>query len=240
MLNKINSSIVFLTRNPVSAPKRLLNKIICKLRSWYYSRLIDEGNGRIIITQPFLKFKISKGKSAHLHIIGDFRVIPHIHGDSISVIQMANNSTLIIKGDFVIGSGVKFMLATNSLLSIGGKKNESDSGITADSLIMVYKKISIGYDFLCAWNVFISDSDWHSIEGQYHQSNIEIGDHTWVANNSSILKGSIIGANCIIASYTKIVKKQFPNNCMIAGAPAKVVKTEIAWSRDMKPEQHKN
>ncbi|MDO5971123.1 hypothetical protein Q4Q35_15045 [Flavivirga aquimarina] len=233
MKSKFIGIFRYISKNPFTFPFRLIISLICRVRSWYYSLYIDGGNGRIIITKPFVKFKIKKDKTANLFIKGLFRVIPHISGKTISVIDMAANSKLEINGDFSIGNGVKFMLASNSSLVIGGKDKESDSGITANTMIMVYKNINIGKDFLCAWNVFISDSDWHSIDGQNHQADVSIADHTWVANNSSILKGSQIEENSIIASYTKVINKKYPKNSMIAGTPARVVKTDINWSRDI-------
>ena len=146
---------------------------------------------------------------------------------------MGKDSKLIVNGDFVIGHGVRIMLSNNAELSFGGKEVESDSGITSDTLIMVSKKIQIGKDFICAWNNFISDSDWHSIEGKSHQKDVIIGNHVWIANSCNILKGSSIGNNCIIASNTKITNKYFPNDTLIAGVPSKAIKQGIKWSRDI-------
>tara|TARA_R110002033_G_scaffold84025_1_gene134768 strand:- start:393 stop:770 length:378 start_codon:yes stop_codon:yes gene_type:complete len=125
------------------------------------------------------------------------------------------------------------MLNKNSTLTFGGKNKESGSGITSDTLIMVNRKISIGEDFICAWNNFISDSDWHSINGQSHQKDIKIGNHVWIANNCNILKGTVLGDNTIIASNTKITNKIFPKDSLIAGIPPKIIKQGINWSRDI-------
>jgi acetyltransferase-like isoleucine patch superfamily enzyme len=212
---------------------RIFKRLICKVRSLYYSSKIDVGGGKIILTDPYIRFKIKKGKSSELFIKGILRIVPHIGGDNPVIIQMEKNSKFHIDGDFVIGQGVRFYLEQNSILTIGGKEKESGSGITADTLIMVSKNIKIGKDFLCAWNIFISDSDWHSIEGKPHQADVIIGDHVWVANSCSILKGSVISENCIVASHSKVANKEFPKNSMLAGTPALVVKTNISWCRDI-------
>lgn len=219
--------------NPFFLPFVIFNKLICYIRSLYYSGKIDDGGGRIIITKPFLKFEIIKGKGAHVFIKGDLHVLPFVGGKKKTLIKMEDNSSLQINGDFTIGDGVRFFLDKNASLEIGGKEKESGSGITSDSLIMVKKNIVIGKDFLCAWNVFISDSNWHSIKGQHHQGDIIIGDHVWIANNSSVLKGSVIENNCIVASNTKVINKEYIENSMIAGIPSKVIKTDVVWSRDM-------
>ena len=121
-------------------------------------------------------------------------------------------------------------MANNAILTIGGRGEQSGAGITADTLIMVAKHIEIGKDFVCAWNIFISDSDWHSIEGQPQQADVIIGDHVWVANSCSILKGAVIGDNSIVASHSKVTNKEFPKDSLLVGTPARVIKTNINWS----------
>lgn len=219
--------------SPLSIPCSIIRVLICEVRSIYYSSKIDNGGGKIILTDPFIRFKIQKDKSAELFIKGTLSIVTHIGGNSPIVIQMEANSRIRINGDFAIGQGVRICLVANSNLIIGGKDKESASGITADTLIMVSKNIEIGKDFLCAWNIFISDSDWHSIEGQSHQKDVIIGDHVWVANSCSILKGAVIRENCIVASHSKITNKKYPKNSLLAGVPAQVVKTDINWSRDI-------
>lgn len=222
-----------LLKSPFNIPWILLKKSICKIRSVYYSGKIDSGGGRITITEPFIRFKIQKHKTSKLLIKGNFRIIPHIGGNSTIQITLSANSKLQIDNDFLIGHGVRIFLGPNSTLQIGGKDKESDSGITSDTLIMVYKNIVIGKDFLCAWNNFISDSDWHQINGQNHHADVIIGDHVWIANNNNILKGSNIGNNCIIASNSKLVNVVFPDNVLIGGIPPKILKTHAGWNRDI-------
>jgi len=219
--------------SPLSIPKILFKKSICKIRSIYYSQKIDGGGGKIVFTNPFINFKLHKHKTSKLYIKGNLKIVTFIGGNSPITISLGPNSKFIINGDFVLGPGVKFSLSKESILTIGGKDMESASGIAADSLIMVYNKIEIGKDFLCAWNVFITDSDWHQIDGQNHQGDVKIGDHVWVANNNNILKGTIIGNNCIVASNSKITNKIFPDNVLIGGIPPKILKFNIKWARDI-------
>lgn len=214
-------------------PWIIFKLLICNLRSFYYTRMIDEGCGKIIVTDSFLRLKINKNTDAKLIINGVVTINSHIGGRSPVFICLGINSVLEIDGDFIIGNGVRIDLSDNANLYIGGKDLESGSGITADTILMCNKKIHIGKDFLCAWSVFISDSDWHNIGGQDHQKDVFIGDHVWVANNSSILKGSVIGNNSIIAGQSKIINKEYSPNSLLAGIPAKVVKTDISWSRDI-------
>lgn len=217
----------------ISKPWQIPSYLICKIRSIYYSSRITGGGGKIIITNPFISFKIRKHKTSSLFIKGHFRIAQIFGNNNPVVIEMGMNSRFQIDGDFCVGQGVGFYLSSHAVLTIGGKDKESDSGITSDTIVLVYKKIEIGKDFLCAWNIFISDSDWHQIGGQNHQADVVIGDHVWIANSNNILKGTTIGKNCIVASNSKITNKVFPDNVLIGGIPPKILKTNIEWNRDL-------
>jgi len=220
-------------KKAVSIFLRLPFSIIASIRSYFLSLKVS-GNGRIKLYSPFLPVTISKGANAKIEIAGTLKIVPHLKGRDPVLISMGNNSQLKIDGDFIIGNGVKIVLSDNARLYIGGKKKESESGITSQTLIMVYDDIYIGSDLLCAWDVFITDSDWHHIEGQEKSKKVRIGDHVWIAHKSSILKGSQIGEGCVVASHSKLAGKEFPGFSLIGGTPARILKDNIIWGRDLR------
>jgi len=59
---------------------------------------------------------------------------------------------------------------------------------------------------------------------------IEIGAHVWVAWGAMLLAGTTVGEGSVVGMGA-IVKGEFPNNCVIAGVPARVVRKDIAWER---------
>lgn len=62
---------------------------------------------------------------------------------------------------------------------------------------------------------------------QYSDSKpIYIGENTWIGKNSLILKGVSVGANSIVAANA-VVTKSVGENIIVAGNPAKIVKSEI-------------
>ena len=61
---------------------------------------------------------------------------------------------------------------------------------------------------------------------------IVIGEHTWIGWGAFLLSGTNIGNGSIVGAKS-VVKGQYPNNCSIAGNPAKIVRENIAWSRQM-------
>ena len=53
---------------------------------------------------------------------------------------------------------------------------------------------------------------------------IKVGDNCWFGANVSVMPGVTIGNGCVIAAGS-VVTKDIPENSMVAGVPAKVVKT---------------
>ena len=51
---------------------------------------------------------------------------------------------------------------------------------------------------------------------------IRIGSGCWIASSVIIIGGVKLGNDCIVASGS-VVTKSFPDNCILAGAPAKIV-----------------
>jgi acetyltransferase-like isoleucine patch superfamily enzyme len=52
---------------------------------------------------------------------------------------------------------------------------------------------------------------------------VKIGDNVYIGNNAMIMPGIIVGSNVVIAAGS-VVTKNVPDNCVVAGNPAKVVR----------------
>jgi acetyltransferase-like isoleucine patch superfamily enzyme len=53
---------------------------------------------------------------------------------------------------------------------------------------------------------------------------IKIGNNVWIGAKVTFLDGSIIGNNCVVAAGA-VVNSVFPDNAVIGGVPAKIIKT---------------
>lgn len=197
------------------------------------SRQIDGGGGSITFEPPSIPFSIRKGNGAKLTVRGKLRIQPHFYGNESSCILIGEGGELQIDGDFTIGNGVRIVVNPRAKLTIGGRDAETDSGITANSSIIVHRRVEIGRDFICAWGVLVTDSDWHQISGQSPQADVIIGDKVWIAHGSSILKGCDIGAGSIIASHSVLSKLRVAPASLVAGAPGRVVRSGVTWSREL-------
>lgn len=59
-------------------------------------------------------------------------------------------------------------------------------------------------------------------QGVSHKG-IKIGNNCWIGSSAIFLDGSEIGDGCVIAAGT-VVNKKFPDNCVIGGVPARIIK----------------
>lgn len=102
--------------------------------------------------------------------------------------------------------------------------------------------IVIGKKCMFSCGVIIHETDGHSIyniceDGSlvkintYNiENNIEIGDYCWIGARTTILPKTKLGSGSI-AGGASVLKKKYPNNCVVAGNPARVVKKNIVWGR---------
>lgn len=107
------------------------------------------------------------------------------------------------------------------------------------------KSIIIGKDCMFSYNICLMAGDGHCIFDVKKGKNINsiheniadskkllvIGEHVWVGYGSFVLHGTNVGDGSIIGAKS-VVKGSFPNNCVITGNSATMVKTDTAWSRD--------
>lgn len=89
-------------------------------------------------------------------------------------------------------------------------------------------KIIIGDNTMIANGVYISDSDWHDIYDRTRRGDqvtpVIIKNNVWLGDRCTVLKGVTIGENSVVAANA-VVAKDVPDNVVVAGNPAKVVKT---------------
>ncbi|MED1791099.1 hypothetical protein P4V54_00300 [Brevibacillus nitrificans] len=177
-------------------------------------------------------------------------------------IFLEDDASLSIGDNFSIYRNTKWHLLPSAIVSIGDNcKFEEDSQLTCGKQSeirigngtlfgsrywMVANKqtqIKIGKDCLFSRDIMIRTNDGHSIFDIHtgrninsllkdqHKKSITINDHVWVGAKCTILYNSNIGKGSIVGAHS-LTKKEYPNNCIIAGNPARVIKKDIAWSKE--------
>lgn len=144
-------------------------------------------------------------------------------------IRILRKNCFIEFGDLVkIFPGVKLSVCGTdhrAVLKIGNHVSIGDR-----TEIHCGKEISIGDHCLIAWDVMIMDRDYHKFNSQvlvYKAVHIE--DHVWIGCRAMILKGVQIGRGSVVAAGS-VVTCDVPENTLVAGNPAKIVKTDIYWA----------
>lgn len=146
-----------------------------------------------------------------------------------------------------IAKGVRINKRTNHVVSIGNKvilyhdvmffidsprasvSIGDETYINRRTEIKCQDHIVIGNKCAISWDVLITDTDYHSINGKSCTSPTKIGDHVWIGCKSIILKGVNVGDGAIIAAGA-VVTKDVPSNALVAGNPAKVIKYGVIWN----------
>ena len=96
--------------------------------------------------------------------------------------------------------------------------------------------ISFGKDCMLSGNITLRTGDSHSIlnKSTHKRTNrsrsIVIGDHVWIGNTVLIFKGVQIGSHSIVGGGSVVSGKMFPENSLIAGNPAVVVREDVDWT----------
>lgn len=148
------------------------------------------------------------------------------------------------KEDICIGDDV---VVFGKIISTNGGKILIGDGaqIGYNSSIGAIEYIAIGERTIISNNVIITDNNNHSVNPidrmivfktpvgsnlrgwQYSLSSpIVIGKNVWIGQYARINKGVTIGDNSVVAANS-VVTKNVPTNCIVAGNPAKIVKTNI-------------
>lgn len=112
-----------------------------------------------------------------------------------------------------------------------------DCNIGEHTHISAINKITIGNGLLTGRYVYIGDNSHGGLSWEEasippmkrsltSKGPVIIGNNVWIGDKCTILSGVIIGDNTIVAANS-VVTHDVPCNCVVAGAPAKVVKTLI-------------
>jgi acetyltransferase-like isoleucine patch superfamily enzyme len=79
-------------------------------------------------------------------------------------------------------------------------------------------------NFLPSWGD-ASDKNLPTLDWDPEPGTIEIGNDVWIGSSCTILKNVRIGDGCVVATGSVVIAGDYPPNSLIAGNPAKAIKT---------------
>ena len=146
-------------------------------------------------------------------------------------IVCGDNCQIDIRGIAQINTHLSIYMANDCVLKIG-----TETIINGPLEISQHEPTTIEIGNNCGFaQSKIWSSDMHSVidieSGRRINParDIFIGDHVWVAYDVLVLKGSSIGSGSMVGARS-LVNGKFPDNSLIAGSPAQVVRQGITWS----------
>lgn len=177
----------------------------------------------------YLKYYIAKIKYRNYAKFNGFAVIYNF-ADSLIEFVEGKTKTTINSSSF--SNMVGLYQRTIIVARYGGRiKIGSGCGISG-STIYAMDEINIGNNVLIGGNCKIIDNDFHPLPASQRinqqpedikKRSINIGDDCFIGANSIILKGTTLGKNCVVGAGS-VVSGTFPDNVIIAGNPAKIIK----------------
>ncbi len=152
-----------------------------------------------------------------------------------------------------VGPGVTFEIGPQATLRLGrwcwighGSKlrvHEGEASIGAKTVmgqectISVFQHVAIGRECVVADRVMLIDFDHGVVEVErpirlqgIYKRDVDVGNNCWIGYGACILRGATVGDNCIVGTNT-VVTKDVPDNAVVAGAPARLLRRRRRRSR---------
>ena len=171
-------------------------------------------NSAVIVHEPLPRFKNCK-----------IRVGNHCKIEILESIFKIKKLAIMAKGEFLkCRIGNNFSCTNNCEIHIGPEDN---------------LEVTIGNGCMFGRNVIIRATDGHKIIDRENMrivncgSSVNIGNNVWIAENCTVLKGVTIPNNCIIGTKSVVTKSCTMPFCLYAGIPAKLVKSNVTWQREV-------
>lgn len=176
-----------------------------------------------------VKYLLAKIKYRHSVKFNGYTIC-YAFADSIIDFKKGGRKTKI-NSDFV--SNLLGLYQRSIIVARHGGKITIGSGCgISGSTIYAMREITIGDNVLVGGNCKIIDNDFHPLPASQRINQkvenikmrpITIGDGCFIGANSIILKGTVLGKNCVVGAGS-VVSGIFPDNVIIAGNPARIVK----------------
>ncbi len=149
---------------------------------------------------------------------------PFSRFDGFPILKIPRGATLLISRRVRVFPRVRFTLEDSTALIQVGER----TFINRNSEIVAATGVVIGSDCAISWDVLITDTDFHQVSGVQKSRSVRIGDNVWIGAGATILKGVTVGHGAIVAAKS-VVTEDVPSKSLVAGNPARLIRTEVDW-----------
>jgi acetyltransferase-like isoleucine patch superfamily enzyme len=162
-------------------------------------------------------------------------------------------SRLVLDGIAFVGPGVTLEIGKGAKLHLGrwswighGTKIRAHEGevrigakavMGQECTISSFQHVSIGRECIVADRVMLIDFD-HGVvevdrpirEQGIYKRDVRVGNNVWMGYGACVLRGVTVGHNAIVGTST-VVTKDVPDNAVVAGVPAQLLRMRDAPQR---------
>lgn len=192
------------------------------------------GDGKLLYTMPSAVFDIHKSAKIDLDIPFLFGTAP-VKGMKLpTCLRMAPNTTLKVHNGPMTRYGTgRYRMCYGAYIEIinGGKLTIGQGAANVGLTIMCAKEVTIGNGVRIGRNVSIRDFNGAHViisDTYVNHAPVKIEDHVWLCTGCTIMPGVTIGEGSVVAANA-VVTRSVPPRSLVAGAPAKVIKSNIEW-----------
>lgn len=198
---------VFTFRIAIKTPINISHKV--KIGNIY--------RGSIVLSEPIFHNKVFIGHQGYSAI-----------ADHQGLINIERGSKLIIEGKARFAQGIRLWIENGASIKIG-----DNFYCNKNCLFRASDDISIGKDVLMGWDIEMNTTDGHSlkIDDQLKQNHgpIAISDNVWIGSHVIVSKNVAISEGSVVAQRSLVISKFVSPKVLIAGSPAKEIKSGIKW-----------
>jgi acetyltransferase-like isoleucine patch superfamily enzyme len=205
-------------RRQSSQGARLRGGPLALARFMRANHMLSVAHARLLMRLLRLKLRY-RGR---LKIDGICFICPKVH------LEIGPNAQLRVGRWAWIGHGSKIR-AHEGTVSIGAK-----TVIGQECTISAYQHVSIGRECIIADRVMLIDFDHGAVEVDrpireqgIYKRDVRVGHNVWIGYGACVLRGVSVGDNSILGT-SSVVTKDVPENAVVAGAPARVIRMRDA------------
>jgi acetyltransferase-like isoleucine patch superfamily enzyme len=214
------------TRTPVEelagalrrAPEPLHGGPLTLLRFMRANNMLGRHYARLLVRYALLKLRFGR----RLRTDGICFVCPGVR------LEIGRNATLRIGRWAWIGDGSKIRVHEGEV-SIGAK-----TVMGQECTISAYQHVEIGRECILADRVMLIDFDHGVVEVErpirlqgIYKRDVRVGHNVWLGYGACVLRGVTIGDNSIVGT-SAVVTKDVPENAVVGGIPARVLRMRDA------------
>lgn len=191
-------------------------------------------DGNLLYTMPSAVFDIHPSAKINLEIPFTFGAAPVRGMKMPTCLRMAPNTTLRVHNGPLTRYGTgTYRMCYGAYIEVvnGGKLTIGQGAANVGLTIMCAKEVTIGNGVRIGRNVSIRDYNGAHViisDTYVNHAPVHIEDHVWLCTGCTIMPGVTIGEGSVVAANA-VVTKSVPPRSLVAGTPAKVIKSDIEW-----------